>query len=447
MCSADLTKLSVHSRQAHYDGHFTDQPEGSDAISGGAVQTLGSKRLKPSSSPYKKRSLSSWPKLPAPEKRNIFWHSSRTSEPPANFSPGLIPVLKKALTKSHERGVTERAWLAFEHAVHIKSEGWDRTWGCGYRNYLMACAALMDQQWQPMYFPLLDAPTPPGILNLQELLEEAWRHGFDEEGAQQLQHKLVGTDKWIGTADLYVAFTYRGIPAQLVDFNDLRGGVEPLMQWIYNYFSGGDPRANSATVGEALRGARAVNVTDKLPIILQYQGHSQTIVGCERVKNGAIKLLTFDPSGHIPSSIRQAGLHYHNPGRPNGATSTASKVLHRMMHPVETVKSKKRKSTEAPHSNDTLFKRKRPSDPESRGGGEVILIESDSDEDVKPSAKAKQVVRPDELDSNVVLAVFRIDAKKLKKRDKYQILYFPLEDPLSEQEKLRRRVVTSEKVA
>ncbi|KAI0361938.1 DUF1671-domain-containing protein [Trametes cingulata] len=446
MCSDDLTKLSVHNRQAHYDTHFAEQPgaSGSNAISGGAVQ---SKRLKPPSSTFKKPSSRSWSKPPSNEKQNTFWLASHTSEPPAHFSPGLIPVLKKALTKSHERGVTERAWLAFEHAVHIQSEHWDRSWGCGYRNYLMACAALMDQQRQPMYFPLLDAPTPPGILNLQELLEEAWKRGFDQEGAQQLQHKLVGTKKWIGTADLYVAFTYRGIPAQLVDFNNPQGGVDALLQWIYNYFSGGDPQTKSATVSEALRGARAVTVTDKLPIILQYQGHSQTIVGCEKVKNGAINLLTFDPSRGIPSSIRQAGLHYHNPGRPSGATSTASKVLHRVMHPVETVKSKKRKSAEAPHSQDTLFKRKRPSDPESRGGGEVIVIESDSEEDEKPSASAKPVVRPDELDCRVVLELFRINMKRLRKKSKYQILYFPLDDPLSEQEKLRRRVVTSEKVA
>jgi hypothetical protein len=53
--------------------------------------------------------------------------------------------------------------------------------------------------------------------------------GFDEEGAQQLKHKLVGTSKWIGTAgeatnymlifansninlELYVAFISRSIP-------------------------------------------------------------------------------------------------------------------------------------------------------------------------------------------------------------------------------------------
>ena len=73
-------------------------------------------------------------------------------------------------------------------------------------------------------------------------------------------------------------------------------GVEPLLNWILNYFSGGEPRPKNTTVSEALRAARPVVVTDKLPIVLQHEGHSRTIVGCEQVKGGALNLLTFDPS-------------------------------------------------------------------------------------------------------------------------------------------------------
>ena len=46
-----------------------------------------------------------------------------------------------------------------------------------YRNFLMAAAALMGQQQQPMYFPLLDSPSPPGVRRLQEWLEDAWSPG------------------------------------------------------------------------------------------------------------------------------------------------------------------------------------------------------------------------------------------------------------------------------
>jgi hypothetical protein len=46
-----------------------------------------------------------------------------------------------------------------------------------YRNYEMACAALMDQTEQPLYFPLLDSPIPPGVRNLQRWVEAAWNDG------------------------------------------------------------------------------------------------------------------------------------------------------------------------------------------------------------------------------------------------------------------------------
>ena len=81
----------------------------------------------------------------------------------------------------------------------------------------MACTALINQTTQPLYFPLLDDPIPPGVRNLQYWIEDAWADGtmsclsyfplftlvilgFDGEGAEDLRHKLVGTKKWIGTA-------------------------------------------------------------------------------------------------------------------------------------------------------------------------------------------------------------------------------------------------------
>jgi hypothetical protein len=46
-----------------------------------------------------------------------------------------------------------------------------------YRNFLMACATLMDQQIQSIYFALLDDPFPPGVRNLQRWIEAAWKEG------------------------------------------------------------------------------------------------------------------------------------------------------------------------------------------------------------------------------------------------------------------------------
>ena len=65
---------------------------------------------------------------------------------------------------------------------------------------------------------------------------------------------------------------------------------------MLNYFSESEPKPKSATVSEALKGARPVVVTSRLPVILQHQGHSRTIVGYEKGKGGAVFLLTFDPA-------------------------------------------------------------------------------------------------------------------------------------------------------
>jgi hypothetical protein len=48
-----------------------------------------------------------------------------------------------------------------------------------YRNYMMACTALYEQQVMPQYFALLAQDDGgPGIRNLQELIEQAWSEGL-----------------------------------------------------------------------------------------------------------------------------------------------------------------------------------------------------------------------------------------------------------------------------
>jgi hypothetical protein len=157
----------------------------------------------------------------------------------ANLSlRGLIPIIRRALLSSHAKSSTQKAVLCYDRATHIATELWDLGWGCGwvstyfrkallayhiiptrYRNFLMACAALMDQKIQPMYFDLLDSPIPPGVRHLQQWIENAWANGsyfflpghlqsyntfagYDAEGASQLKNKLVETRKWIGTAGI-----------------------------------------------------------------------------------------------------------------------------------------------------------------------------------------------------------------------------------------------------
>ncbi|OCH87412.1 DUF1671-domain-containing protein [Obba rivulosa] len=442
-CSRDLASMTVGQRQAHYDTHFagdsTASMPGPSSPQGGDKHTPGTFNI-PRFEKVKQY-------IPL-EKQNVFWFSLQATEPPPNFSPGLIPVIRKALIRMHERGFTQRAWLCHDLAVHISSELWDRGWGCGYRNCLMSCASLMAQQKQPVYFPLLDHPTPPGVRNVQTWIEEAWRNGYDEEGASQLKHKLLGTRKWIGTGELYAAFTFLRIPSQLVDF-DLTRGVDVLVDWIVEYFSSSDSSPHKGgTVDDVLWGASPVVVTDKLPIILQHAGHSRTVIGFERSKSGSISLLVFDPSKRIPVELRSAGLTagntHHSPKEP----ARHGKVLQPLMHPIQTLKAHKRKPGVGESGSP---KRQRIEGREAGGVENPIVIDDDDDgnnvNDHSPKASSSGDKHVQEPDPKQVLNVFRVAAKALGKKDKYQILYFPLDDPLEDRERSARKVVTSLKIS
>lgn len=232
LCSAKLEHLTVFERELHYNKHFNDEPQASSSSKPLDEPKAPASESAPTSSKWK------WKDWQAHKGQDQWWHPAQSVKPPRNFTPGLIPLLKTHLNKSHAAGNTRRATLCYDRAVLINREVWDAGWGCGYRNYMMACAALMDQPFQPMYFPLLDHPTPPSVRNLQQWIEDAWKAGFDPEGARQLK-QLVGTRKWIGTSDVQVAFTSRGIPSKLVDFDMKTSarGAHILTDWVVEYFS------------------------------------------------------------------------------------------------------------------------------------------------------------------------------------------------------------------
>ena len=212
----------------------------------------------------------------------------------------------------------------------------DHLWGCGYRNFLMACTALMYQQDQPSYFSLLDDPDAPlGLRHLQTWLERAWKagmatyvisnvfcrpmtnlnlSGYDPEGAKDFKYKLHGSSRWIGTGELYVAFTAKGIHTRLVDFpksktTTNRETAHALTRWVVDYFgppmeSQPSPFDKPVSAFEAIKKPTPVTISQKMPVILQHKGHSRTIVGYEIAKDGSTNLLLFDPARYayvIPS--------------------------------------------------------------------------------------------------------------------------------------------------
>ncbi|KAJ7261389.1 peptidase family C78-domain-containing protein [Mycena haematopus] len=438
-CSINLDELSIHQREQHYEKHLNNTP-----IASGSSSKPVDKKAAKSESPPKKFNLKDWI---VPKGQDKFWYPAQTSPLPHNFTPGFVPLLKTHLNKSHTLGYTRRAVLCYDRVVLVTREMWDANWGCGYRNFLMVCTALMDQQSQPMYFPLLDHPIPPSVRNLQQWLEDAWNDGFDPEGALQLR-PLVGSKKWIGTSDVQVAFTSRGIPSKLVDF-DLKAnarGATLLTDWVVEYFSQPhgmvDTRsvvqnAPPKTAYDVLHGASPVTVTSRMPLILQHAGHSRTIVGYEVSKTGLVNLLVFDPSRTPKTSLRRAGLDAFSSMAPRHDAPLSTNA--------DASSSGKRPGTPLSAKNPLPLKRSRVDNQgrhlQREDDDEVIIISDSHDENLPAHGKVREKKRVDseKLSTRDVLGFFRLDPKKLEKKKAYQVLYFPLSAPLDDAEMRRAR--------
>lgn len=170
---------------------------------------------------------------------------------------------------------------------HFSSSYGDKSWGCGYRNLQMLLSALIKLEHYKGAI-LKVCQNIPSIPTIQQLIEDAWRHGFDQQGAAQLDHKLTKTKKWIGATEIAVALKFIGLRAHIVDFYQATAadGTHPeLFAWMKRYFS-----KDSA----------------QTPVYIQHQGHSRLVVGFEEryTKVKTQHLILFDPS-HPPKKMQE----------------------------------------------------------------------------------------------------------------------------------------------
>ncbi|CAG4951342.1 unnamed protein product [Colias eurytheme] len=173
---------------------------------------------------------------------------------------------------------------------HYASTYGDRGWGCGYRNMQMVLSSLVRH---PAYSARLsglwerEGDGVPSIPALQRLVERAWARGFDTQGSEQLGCKLHNTRKWIGACEVVTVLSSLRIKCSLIDFHkptSADGSHPALFDWVHKYFHD-EPTAF------------------KPPLYLQHQGHSRTIIGYEKHKDGKATLLVLDPS-HSPAQVR-----------------------------------------------------------------------------------------------------------------------------------------------
>lgn len=315
--------------------------------------------------------------------------------------------------------------------------------------------------------------------------------GYDAQGADQLHHKLVGTKKWIGVSglwilsrrrdpcntvtDLWVAFAYVGIPAQVTDFklkklsaadseHDLLNGrswlnrpssyvgAKTITDWVVQYFT--PPAAGPSKPANAFQALSSSPVlsTDKIPLILQRSGHSQMIIGYEVLKNGTIQLLLYDAfmsvvvlscftyhysltispvDGKLSSAARR--LYQTSRGEPplpesssiaSTSTSTSSPLntMNHFLHKDSAMKHPGKRHT-IQESSARPTKRSKSSEENEN---EVIMISSDIEEDStemvradvrgqnSPASGSSHTANPvANMDPEVMLKPFRLLPKTL----------------------------------
>lgn len=164
----------------------------------------------------------------------------------------------------------------------------------------------------------------------------------------------------------------------------------PLAQdWLKTYFSPTDSPASRSTKKRSVSALAALSAspicrTDRLPVYLQHDGHSRTIVGLEVCRDGDW-LLLFDPGKVVDAKVRRAGLV--------GAAGERAKRLRSASPPLG--------EEEEPEDEKAGAKRK--------GFG---------------LSKFKKLAAGGELDPARwadTLKPFRVSAKQLAKHDEYQV--------------------------
>ncbi|XP_069582287.1 zinc finger-containing ubiquitin peptidase 1 [Ranitomeya imitator] len=177
-----------------------------------------------------------------------------------------------------------RVWLC-SPLDHFSSSGGDKGWGCGFRNFQMLLSSVLLSDTYKDF--LQDHRYIPCIPKIQALIEEAWKEGFDPQGASHFNGKLQGTRAWIGASEIYCLLTSLRLKCRVLDFHRPSSptGTHPLLfEWVLSYYASDTRGAGGKVV-----------CSSKPAIYLQHQGHSRTIVGIEERKNKSYCLLLFDP--------------------------------------------------------------------------------------------------------------------------------------------------------
>lgn len=215
------------------------------------------------------------------------------SESAEHFFPNIMPQII-TIFEPNELWSRHRTHLCSTldlYSSNITGLGWD----CGYRNIQMLFSCLLrdtESKTVLLSFGISEVPSIPEIAGR---IEEAWKRGFDPEGAANFGACLIDKEVWIGATEAFILFRSLKMNAFVVDFetrteNERRG----MFAWILKHF---EETCNGRNCYMHKKGKFVSNKTCLVcPLFCQWQGHSITIVGAEKSKRGDVVLVILDPS-------------------------------------------------------------------------------------------------------------------------------------------------------
>lgn len=212
-------------------------------------------------------------------------------------SQGVISVLALLLEQSPSTKYAYLCHPSVQHVSKLKREGGF----CGYRNIQMLSSCIVGAKFKGHeHFH----GSIPSIFQIQDWIETAWDQDINPQGRLETGG-IRGTRKYIGTPEALAVFRLLDIPcdAEGVKHKEPGKSEAMLMEYVENYFQSGveDP-------------TQQIRQTNLPPLYFQHPGHSITIVGFEKLKNGSKQLIVFDPFFHDSSYIvRLVGKTFTHP--------------------------------------------------------------------------------------------------------------------------------------
>jgi hypothetical protein len=209
-------------------------------------------------------------------------------------------------------------------------------WSCGFRNLQMILSAILPHIPSShtifQHIPFRVMSSIPTLLQLQQALERAWQEGFDSKGADHYGHCIIGKcgpRAHVGAMEVANLARYLGVDATVVQFIKCHQSRRMLPKFVQSYFYKANGiqacpfcsyyyRNNSSNSSKNKKNdddnddGSGVRVTSKycvngllqqssmqdfplpeqpecqcplLPLYLQWEGHSVTIIGIEEDEN------------------------------------------------------------------------------------------------------------------------------------------------------------------